>query len=97
MSTYLYLTCFSHDPPLSATEESGQHLRDLPRIRGEINEDREKLYGEGQLSITWDKLLGRGIDSYFRRHSVIFLSQHMKCDVRIITEYGEDVTREDKR
>ena len=34
-------------------------------------------------------------DLYFRAHSAAFLRSHPHCDVRIITEYGEDVTKED--
>ena len=29
MSTWLYLECLDHDPPLTADEEPGQHLYDL--------------------------------------------------------------------
>lgn len=36
MSTYLYLACLDHDPPLFADDESGQHLYDLPQIRADI-------------------------------------------------------------
>ena len=31
MSTYLYLVCLDHTPPLRAASESGQHLYDLPQ------------------------------------------------------------------
>lgn len=36
MSTYLYLECLDHDPPLRADGESGQHLDDLPQLRADI-------------------------------------------------------------
>ena len=32
MSTWLYLRCESHDPPLKNDVESGQHLYDLEQI-----------------------------------------------------------------
>ena len=41
MSTYLYLRCEDHDPPLVAREESGQHLYDLPTIRADIADEVE--------------------------------------------------------
>ena len=36
MSTYLYLECLDHDPPLKSEGEVGQHLYDLPRIQREV-------------------------------------------------------------
>ena len=36
MSTYVYLVCLDHNPPLIADDESGQHLYDLPQIRKDI-------------------------------------------------------------
>ena len=33
MSTYVYLECLDHDPPLRSDGEVGQHLYDLPDIR----------------------------------------------------------------
>lgn len=36
MSTYLYLVCESHTPPIVADDESGQHLYDLPQIRSDL-------------------------------------------------------------
>ena len=36
MSTYLYLVCLDHTPPLMAASDSGQHLSDLPQIRADI-------------------------------------------------------------
>lgn len=36
MSTYLYLECQDHNPPLSSHGEVGEYLSDLPRIRREI-------------------------------------------------------------
>lgn len=79
MSTYLYLTCDSHEPPLPAEDESGQHLYDLPRIRDEIaNRD----------------FIARQIDrtgvvaGYFEMHSARFLHRHQGCQVGIEDEYG---------
>lgn len=81
MSTWLYLKCLDHDPPLVAEDESGQHLSDLPRIRQEVA-DREALLKE------WE---GRNcVPGYFTYHSLRFLAQHRKCRIGIEDEYGED-------
>jgi len=34
VSTYLYLECADHAPPLRSDDEVGQHLYDLPNVRG---------------------------------------------------------------
>ena len=41
MSTWIYLECADHDPPISADGESGQHLYDLPDIREDIRRRAE--------------------------------------------------------
>lgn len=80
MSTYLYLTCLDHDPPLLANEESGQHLYDLPQIRDDIA--RREL---------WVKQSDSGyIDlGYFRNHTIDFLCAHRSCRIGITDEYGD--------
>ena len=41
MSTYLYLRCESHNPPIENDDESGQHLYDLEQIWADLdNRDR---------------------------------------------------------
>lgn len=37
MSTWLYLRCESHNPPLESDGESGQHLYDLPQIWADLD------------------------------------------------------------
>lgn len=91
MSTYIYLRCQNHTPPLEAEDESGQHLYDLPRIRQELI-DRKTLAAELDNGIGWHRTDGESSDRYFRRHSARFLRQHLTCDIRIVTEYGDDVT-----
>lgn len=86
MSTYLYLRCENHDPPLVATEESGQHTYDLPRIRAEIADrenvaDPDAMYG-GDLGDPFDS------EAYFRAHSARFLADHLACRIGIVDEYG---------
>ena len=90
MSTYMYLKCIDHDPPIRAREESGQHYYDLPRIRAEIT-DRVLLVARlenGELPYHD----AEHYDNYFPRNSALFLRDHPKCRIRIETEYGEDVT-----
>lgn len=88
MSTYLYVTCLDHDPPLIAEEESGQHTYDLPEIRRDIA-DRTYLVDVYMNSINLD--LG-----YWRNHTVKFLAQHQKCRIGIQDEYGRDYPLSDE-
>lgn len=85
MSTYLYLQCNSHNPPLQSPHEVGQHLRDLPRIREEINW-RQILYRAHQ-----NGYLGYESDygSQFTNTLRTFLIQHPHCSLRIVDEYGD--------
>lgn len=84
MSTYLYLRCLDHDPPIEAG--SGQHLYDLPQIQADIA-DRDALVA------AWlDEEAGPDSieNDYFRSHTVGFLAQHPKCRIGIQDEYGRD-------
>ena len=81
MSTYIYLECLDHDPPLRADEESGQHLYDLPQLREDIA-NREAIVAAIDLDI-WP-------DDYFRVRTARFLTAHRKCRLRIIDEYGDE-------
>ena len=83
MSTYIYLVCLDHDPPLIAEEESGQHLYDLPRIREELVNRNETLNSK-----EWHG--GNDMNQYFRIRSARFLSRHPKCHIGIRDEYGRD-------
>lgn len=90
MSTYMYLKCMDHDPPIMAREESGQHHYDLPRIRAEIA-------GRAELVKRWEngELQYRGIndvDNYFPGNSARFLRDHPDCTIHIEDEYGIDRT-----
>lgn len=93
MSTYIYLLCLDHDPPLQAEDESGQHLYDLPRIRAEIA-DREAL-AERRYDLTTEyQRIGsqdpRSGEVYFASHSAAFLAQHLTCRIGIRDEYGRE-------
>jgi len=87
VSTYVYLVCMDHEPPLMAEDESGQHLYDLPRIRREIA-DREATVAAG--AGYHESVTSAGFDpaEYFRAHSARFLAQHLTCQIGIRDEYG---------
>ncbi|MCA1781893.1 MAG: hypothetical protein LC679_06880, partial [Intrasporangiaceae bacterium] len=80
MSTYIFLTCLDHDPPIVADAESGQHLYDLPRIRAEIA-DRDTVAAEADLPAP--SALTADIDTYFRARSAWFLADHPRCNIGI--------------
>jgi hypothetical protein len=79
MSTYIYLQCLDHTPPLKASDESGQHLYDLPQIRADIA-NRERIVAA--YKDDWQP------GGYFRGHTAWFLVQHPTCRLGIIDEYG---------
>ena len=79
MSTYVYLECLDHDPPLPADAESGQHLYDLSQIREDIS-NREGVVAALALDMT--------PDDYFRRNTARFLARHQGCRIGIRDEYG---------
>ena len=83
MSTYLYLECLDHSPPLQADGESGQHLYDLPTIRDDIAK-RE------QIVEAWKGEWTHG--DHFRRNTARFLADHPSCQIGIRDEYGHDQT-----
>lgn len=83
MSTYLYLTCLDHDPPLRAESESGQHLCDLPAIRADVTRNRDSLVR------LWDEGCLNPYGAPFRANSARFLAQHRTCRIGIVDEYGE--------
>lgn len=96
----MHLECQDHDPPIRAADESGQHYYDLPRIREEVANRAEVVaWADGPDGYNHWRDGGKGEfdpKQYFRAHSAAFLRQHPHCDIRIITEYGEDVTEEDQ-
>ena len=75
MSTYLYLVCVDHDPPLESTDEVGQHLSDLPTVRAVL---------ASRHSDVMQFVFGDRYADTARR----FLNQHPRCDVRIRDECG---------
>lgn len=79
MSTYIYLVCEDHEPPLLAEGESGQHVYDLPDIRRDLA-NRDLLVAAAAE--------GAEINDYFRRNTLRFLLLHPACRIGIADEYG---------
>jgi hypothetical protein len=80
VSTYIYLQCLDHTPPLRAADESGQHLYDLPQLRADIaNRDR----------IAAAAADGWVTPEYFRAATARFLVEHPTCRLGIIDEYDQ--------
>lgn len=86
MSTWLYLRCESHDPPLKNDGESGQHLYDLEQIWADIkNRDR--------IAVAYcDNFFP---DDHFRHNTARFLAEHPHCQIGVIDEYGRTHTPEE--
>lgn len=81
MSTYMYLECLDHDPPLRADDESGQHTYDLPDIRKDIA-NRDAIVA------VFDSDMPVDLGHFFRNNTARFLCQHAKCNIGIRDEYG---------
>ena len=81
MSTYIYLRCESHDPPIVADGESGQHTYDLPRLREDIANRHAIAAG-----------LRAGLEPesgiHFYANTAYFLRDHEHCQLGIFDEYG---------
>lgn len=81
MSTYLYLECQDHNPPMRSDGEVGQHLYDLPRIWREIA-DRALFVALQRSEIEFS------YDHHFTSNAARFFTQHPDCRIRIFDEYG---------
>ena len=79
MSTYIYLVCEDHNPPIRAECESGQHLHDLPQLRADIA-NRDALVAAHHDDMT--------TDDYFRRNTIRLLVTHPHCRLSIVDEFG---------
>ena len=86
MSTYMYLECTCHNPPLQASEESGQHYRDLRDIFDDIDNRDEVVSAVKRDMLPADTV---------RRNTALFLADHPRCDIQVISEYDVVMTRED--
>lgn len=81
MSTWLYLQCEDHDPPLRS-EDVGQHLYDLPDIRRHIA--RRDIYAEME---DGDPIR---FTHHFGNNAYDFLVAHPRCTIGIVDELGRE-------
>jgi hypothetical protein len=89
MSTYVYLECLDHDPPLCAEGESGQHLCDLPEIR--------KMIAGRESIVKWmGQDMPISFDSHFANNTAWFLYKHQKCRIGIVDEYDRRYSVEEE-
>jgi hypothetical protein len=79
MSTYIYLECLSHDPPLTSDSDVGQHLYDLPRIRRDIA-NRELFIANAAAGLDTD------YGDRFVNATAWFLRSHPRCDIGIYAD-----------
>jgi hypothetical protein len=94
MSTYMYLECLDHDPPILSADEVGQHTYDLENIRAYVA-NRELYLSQQEL----ENKLGTYIDygTSWANTAARFLIQHPKCNIGIRDEYGRDYALHDAR
>lgn len=89
MSTYFYLQCVSHDPPLQSESEVEQHWTPfLDVIRG-IVRDREL----GEFKQPWQVINGPAqpysIHDFWEAVAHAFVQAHPTCRIELVSEYGE--------
>jgi hypothetical protein len=84
MSTYMYLQCLEHDPPLRSNGEVGQHAYDLKDIRKYIA-NREAICALLEADIP---IGNSGVGTFWANNASWFLYEHQKCEIGIINEYG---------
>lgn len=83
MSTYIYLYCKDHDPPMSSDGEVGQHLYDLREVR--------RMIKHRDLIVEFMKVLDNfNWDNHFASTTARFLSAHPKCQLGIYDEYKNE-------
>lgn len=80
MSTWLYLRCEDHDPPI-LSDDVGQRLSALPEIRGYIA-DRKRFEAAAVVGLT--------PDDHFMGNAARFLGDHPKCRIAIEDEYRRE-------
>lgn len=83
MSTWIYLQCDSHTPPILSDGEVGQHIYDLSDIRRHIkNRELYRFMAEKDLVLDTQ-------GDHFAGNAFRFLITHPHCDVSICDEYGD--------
>jgi hypothetical protein len=84
VSTYGYLVCLDHEPPIISRDESTQHRHttsEMDRLRDWIAR-REALVD----ALNRDEL---DLSEYFLRNTVWLLREHPRCRYAARDEYGE--------
>lgn len=79
MSTYWYLECTSHDPPLRSSDEVEQHTTGLPAIR-------ELVARRGDIALMCHTAT---YGTWFLRNASTFLIQHPECPLKFVNEYDK--------
>ena len=87
MSTYYYWQCLSHQPPLRAEAESGQHDYDLTQMREDFKYRQLLAEAAG---------LDYFSDDRYVRNTQRFFHQHPHCKLEIVDEYGDAHTTNGK-
>lgn len=93
MSTYLYLQCRSHNPPIWSDSHVGSSLSDVPYAL-RLLENRAPLIAVRDLADD-DVAYGAQFSGYAGA-AAWFLTQHRDCEVVLIDQYGETHTHPEK-
>jgi hypothetical protein len=90
VSTYVYLACLDHSPPLVADEESTQHRYndDEMRLVREWVRDRGDLVEAWQNGLVQYRGVSDSSASYFAVNTARFLVGHLTCRLAARDEYG---------
>ena len=80
MSTWIYLVCTDHTPPIRAEGESGQHLSDLPQLRKDLANRDNLVEMKPDEVRCWS-------DSHYTCATWRFLQGHPKCNIEIRDQY----------
>ena len=83
MRTYVYLEGKDQDPPIRSNGEVGQHLSDLPKVRGWIAH-RENLARIVQIDCPVS------FGHHWLTTAAYFFAEHPKCAIGIRDEYGRE-------
>lgn len=102
MSTWIYLTCDSHTPPI-LSDDVGQHLYDLPAItmavrhRAEVVQLSMSTKNDPGVDHAVEALIGQKMRDagdferrwslHFPKNAAHFLECHQECEIGIQDEY----------
>lgn len=88
VSTYWYFECLDHDPPIQSGPEFTQHTDDRHYFRAiELLMTRPVEAVNDYWTATGDD--DHKVDRYFEMNATGFLSEHPKCRIGFVNEYGE--------